>query len=244
MTKRIPTFLAGMFTTALIGSLGVTALAATGQLTISVAPINIQVNGQTFQPKDAQGNSVPVFAYNGTTYAPLRALAEAYGLEVGYDQSKNMATVGGSGGTVPTATPVPASQAPVAPPSGDYSTWTTDEEAAYQEFKGMWEVRDNSHMGEQGVTITADCSKNLSVNAFIQYANSIGDELLKRFSIRYCKDIVQNYSNTDIYFGYANIAVFSGGMVRRNNIGYDYLGFTVAQIEENRGAFEAARSVS
>lgn len=34
------------------------------------------------------------FTYNGTTYAPLRALAEAYGLEVGYDAEKKMATVG------------------------------------------------------------------------------------------------------------------------------------------------------
>ena len=34
-----------------------------------------------------------VFTYNGTTYAPLRALAEAYGLEVGYDSQQNIATV-------------------------------------------------------------------------------------------------------------------------------------------------------
>lgn len=94
MKKRIPTFLAGALTTALIGGLGISALAASGAMTITVDPINIQVNGQTFQPKDAQGADVPVFAYNGTTYAPLRALAEAYGLEVGYDAEANMATVG------------------------------------------------------------------------------------------------------------------------------------------------------
>lgn len=93
MKKQLPTFLAGMLTTALICGLTVSALAATGQLTITVDPINIQVNGETFQPKDAQGADVPVFAYNGTTYAPLRALAEAYGLEVGYDAETNMATV-------------------------------------------------------------------------------------------------------------------------------------------------------
>ena len=34
-----------------------------------------------------------VFTVNGTTYAPLRALAEAYGLEVGYDAANNIATV-------------------------------------------------------------------------------------------------------------------------------------------------------
>lgn len=86
-------FAAGMLTMALIGSVSIGALAATGQLTITVDPINIQVNGETFAPKDATGADVPVFAYNGTTYAPLRALAEAYGLEVGYDSESNMATV-------------------------------------------------------------------------------------------------------------------------------------------------------
>lgn len=91
--KKFPSFLAGVLTTAIIGSLSISALAASGIMTISVNPINIQVNGETFAPKDVNGKSVPVFAYNGTTYAPLRALAEAYGLEVGYDATTNMATV-------------------------------------------------------------------------------------------------------------------------------------------------------
>lgn len=128
MKKRLPTFLSGMLTAALIGGLGVTALAATGQMTITVDPVNIQVNGQTFHPKDAKGDDVPVFAYNGTTYAPLRALAEAYGLTVGYDQEANMATVGDPA----TDTPAPDTTATT------YSDWTDEEEAAYQEFKGMW----------------------------------------------------------------------------------------------------------
>ena len=34
-----------------------------------------------------------VFVYDGTAYAPVRALAEAYGLQVGYDSEKNLATV-------------------------------------------------------------------------------------------------------------------------------------------------------
>ena len=51
--------------------------------TLTVDPINITVGGKEFLPTDANGENVPVFAYNGTTYAPLRALAEAYGLSVG-----------------------------------------------------------------------------------------------------------------------------------------------------------------
>lgn len=99
MKKQIPSFVSGMLTMALIGSLSVGALAATGHMTIEVDPINVQVNGQVFAPKDANGNAVPVFTYNGTTYAPLRALAESFGLEVGYDSTANMATVSQPGRT-------------------------------------------------------------------------------------------------------------------------------------------------
>ena len=91
--KKLSMFLSGVVTTLLAGSICITAIAASESWTITVNPINIQVNGKTFQPTNVQGNPVPVFAYNGTTYAPVRALAEAYGLEVGYDPETNMATV-------------------------------------------------------------------------------------------------------------------------------------------------------
>lgn len=74
--------------------LAVSSFAAGSLLTIEVDPsIKILVNGEEFKPKDVNGNDVMTFTYNGTTYAPLRALAEAYGLEVGYDAEKKMATV-------------------------------------------------------------------------------------------------------------------------------------------------------
>lgn len=62
--------------------------------TISVyTDMTIKVDGKIFHPKDANGNDVLIMEYEGTTYAPLRALAEAYGLEVGYDDASRMATV-------------------------------------------------------------------------------------------------------------------------------------------------------
>lgn len=119
--KKFSSFIAGVLTTAIVGSISISALAASGAMTISVDPINIQVNGETFAPKDVNGKSVPVFAYNGTTYAPLRALAEAYGLEVGYDATTNMATVSSS--KIP-----------------DGSTQSNIDEEEYNTFKNMWDV--------------------------------------------------------------------------------------------------------
>ena len=89
-------------------ALAVTSFAAGNMISISVDPsVRILVNGSEFQPKDANGNDVMTFIYNGTTYAPLRALAEAYGLEVGYDAARNMATVSEPGKTYDTpAVPV------------------------------------------------------------------------------------------------------------------------------------------
>lgn len=45
MKKQLPTFFSGVLVTTLALGLSITALAATGQLTITVDPINIQVNG-------------------------------------------------------------------------------------------------------------------------------------------------------------------------------------------------------
>ncbi len=93
MRKNIVLFAFGAITMLLMIGLSVTAMAANGAIKIEVSPINVMVNGEVFQPKTANGNNLMVFEYNGTTYAPLRALAEAYGLEVGYDVEKNIATV-------------------------------------------------------------------------------------------------------------------------------------------------------
>lgn len=111
-------FISGFLCSALLYTLTISALAISGHMTIEVDPINIQVNGVTFKPADVNGNEVPVFAYNGTTYAPLRALAEAYGLEVGYDSEKNMATVKEH-------------------KSNDLVS-TQSSKMTYQEFKGLW----------------------------------------------------------------------------------------------------------
>ena len=79
---------------------GTVAMAAGQMMNISVLPgMKLSVNGQSFVPKDANGNEVDVFAYNGTTYVPIRAISQAFGLEVGYDAATQTATVNGSQST-------------------------------------------------------------------------------------------------------------------------------------------------
>lgn len=107
--EKMKGFVLGVLASLMVFTLAGGALAASG-LTITVDPsVRIRVNGKAFQPTDVQGNAVMVFTYNGTTYAPLRALAEAYGLTVGYDAASNMVTVSApSSGTAPAAPDAPA----------------------------------------------------------------------------------------------------------------------------------------
>ena len=105
MKRKTTYFLAGVLLVVLLLAMSATALASDGSFTITIHPIRIMVNGEVFQPKDVNGDDVMVFTVNGTTYAPLRALAEAYGLEVGYDAATNTATVNSPGQSVAPAAP-------------------------------------------------------------------------------------------------------------------------------------------
>ena len=151
MKGKLTSFFAGMLTVALLMTLTVSALAADGSLSLTVNPIRVLVNGEVFQPKDAQGNDVLVFTYNGTTYAPLRALAEAYGLEVGYDAANKIATVNAPGtASAPTPAAAFASQWAVAEkPVSDYGsekifTAVYSGSMSISQFKSWWKTMDTA----------------------------------------------------------------------------------------------------
>lgn len=105
----------GLLTAAIIMADGVTALAAGNSWDITIYPIKVLVNGEVFQSTDANGKPVEMFTYNGTTHALLRVLANAYGLEVGYDGQRNIATVNSP------------EKDNAATPSGFTSVWTITE---------------------------------------------------------------------------------------------------------------------
>ncbi|WP_232436433.1 stalk domain-containing protein [Paenibacillus rubinfantis] len=55
--------------------------------------ISFLLNGSAWVPKDANGNKAVPISYQGTTYVPLRAVAEATGAEVSFDQSKQQIVI-------------------------------------------------------------------------------------------------------------------------------------------------------
>lgn len=85
-------FASGILVAALTVGLGVSALAATRTITVD-DNIRVTVNGAVFTPKNEQGKEVPLFSYNGTTYAPVRAICEAAGMKVEFDSASYTAVL-------------------------------------------------------------------------------------------------------------------------------------------------------
>jgi len=209
MKSQFKGFFSGVLVTLLAVALTVSALAISGKMTIEVDPVNIQVNGEVFQPTDVDGNAVPVFIYDGTTYAPLRALAEAYGLEVGWDGKAKLATVTDPNAVVPTPAPDTASLT-------DYSDWSAEDEAAYQEFSTLWDIKYN------GIYLEAHYCGSDSIEDFIFFWNTTVIENKEMYELFCCKIAVENNPNKDkgagvtvwIYCGDKSItesAVYSSG---------------------------------
>lgn len=63
--------------------------------------IKIYIDGAEIVPKDANGNPVEPFAMNGTTYLPVRAVANAFGKDVEWDGATQSVYIGKKDQTKP-----------------------------------------------------------------------------------------------------------------------------------------------
>ena len=160
MKDRMVSYLAGALTTLVIGTATVPALASDVALTLTVHPVRVLVNGEVFQPKDAQGGDALVFTADGVTYAPVRALAEAYGLEVGYDAAQNLVTVnspGVSAEPVSFAAQWTVKKKPVTH-YGDESIYTAsyNGDLNMSDFKAWWKSLDLAYIQSIAEQLAAD----------------------------------------------------------------------------------------
>ena len=177
MKSRLFSFAAGVAAALLLVALPVKALASDGSLTLTIHPIKVLVNGEVFQPKDVAGNDVLVFTYDGTTYAPLRALAEAYGLEVGYDAENRIATVNGS------------AQAP----------------ASVEDFSGAWTIREKPVTNYGGEKIfTSRYTGSLGTQDFKAWWKSFDRSYIESCAEQLAADVLRDNPGYRItmYFDY------------------------------------------
>lgn len=89
LQKLVPALLAALVLGATV------AYATTGPATLSVdyRDMKVTYDGVPVALVDATGAAVEPFAYNGTTYLPVRAIAGALGLEVGWDNETATVTL-------------------------------------------------------------------------------------------------------------------------------------------------------
>lgn len=126
-------------------SLGITASAAatTQSVGITYRAIKLVLDGEQFIPCDENGKTVEPFIMNstGTTYLPLRALAQALGLTVGWEPSTSTVTLA-SGGEVKTG-------------SGDYtpSTGSKTVKITYRDIKVVLDGKQLELKNSNGDTV-------------------------------------------------------------------------------------------
>jgi hypothetical protein len=113
MKKTIKGYIAGFVTAILLIALATGVYAAARNESISVFYNNIRliVNGELITPRDGLGNVVEPFIFNGTTFLPVRAVAEALGQNVEWDGATQTVYIGTRPGSVQYLTDVvPAHQ--------------------------------------------------------------------------------------------------------------------------------------
>ena len=89
MKNRLQGLILGILIGALVTSGIVFAEQITQTAQLFYNDIKININGSKVLPKDANGNYVEPFIINGTTYLPVRAVANALGIQVDWDDNTN-----------------------------------------------------------------------------------------------------------------------------------------------------------
>ena len=96
MLKQTKGFITGFIVCALFSVLIMNVFAAPIEkvITATYNNIKIYVDGNKIDPKDANGNAVEPFIYNGTTYLPVRAIGTAFGKSVEWDGANQSVYIG------------------------------------------------------------------------------------------------------------------------------------------------------
>ena len=80
-------FFAGVLVTLLVFAMVGSAGATNGKITqeLEYRDIKVSLDGKVLDLRDAKGNVVEPFKFNGTNYVPVRAISQLMGLEVACD---------------------------------------------------------------------------------------------------------------------------------------------------------------
>lgn len=116
--ERTKGFITGLLVATLVFSLGVPAFAAyQKQATLDYTGVKITLDGKEVVPTDANGKTIEPFGIDGTTYLPVRGIANALGLGVVWDGASQTVRLTSGGG------------------SEDFNTWDAEHTLSSLTFK-------------------------------------------------------------------------------------------------------------
>jgi len=227
MKKQLPGFFAGIFVT-VIAFATIPALAASFQtIEATLNSVNIKVNGAQVASVgedytlDNGKQTAGSIVFNETTYVPIRRIGDLLGADIGWDQSSSSVTIQGGENATPT-TPVPA----------DYSNWSADEEEAYQEFKGVWDIEDwgisisSGYNGADEKTIAFGAMYNGTIGLEQLRGKITNNDTYKNFFERMCYELINNdVTQIVIKFGHKDGFNDSFGRAILNSGGFYILGW-------------------
>ena len=158
MKKR--SFIAGMLTMLLIMTLVVPAAATVGKVTkeLEYRDISVTLDGVKLDLRDAKGNPVEPFMFEGTNYLPVRALAEALGLNVAWNGQTATVVLTSPNGGQKTSFGVGMYLVGKDIPAGTYLLTCTD-----AKWGAYWE-RTSDATGDYGTIIAND---NFDTTAYV-----------------------------------------------------------------------------
>lgn len=94
MKKRLQGLIAGFLAGALLTGGVVFGKQTTETISVIYDNIKIMIDGKEYHPTDAAGNTIEPFIYNGTTYLPVRAIANAFNKDVDWEAQTSTVTLG------------------------------------------------------------------------------------------------------------------------------------------------------
>lgn len=95
MNQKLQGALVGVLVGATLVNIPTLARQAAERIEVVYDDIKILIDGKEFQPTDVNGNTVEPFIYNGTTYLPVRAIANAFDKEVDWEPQTSTVSLGG-----------------------------------------------------------------------------------------------------------------------------------------------------
>ena len=197
MKKHHRWFIAGIVFTLIVSTLISTAFAAyTRQATLNYSGISITLDGKKITPKDANGKAVEPFIIDGTTYLPVRAVANALGLNVTWDGTTK--TVGLYTGDVPQIPTNPATPTPVQPTQ--QQKWYTD---------GNYKVGTDIPAGTYYVECTSDWSAYFCLSSDSNGKNILENEIFDTHTFV----TISNGQYLEISRGKATLATYVSDLV-------------------------------